>query len=112
MSIFLPAFCFSIFKKVPLIFEIRDLWPDIPIALGFIKNKFLIKILKILESFIYRFSNVLIVLSPQVKQRIIELNIQSKKIATIPNFSNINFFKTKNKYQLNPIFEDFKKKFQ
>ena len=109
LSIFFPAFCFSIFKKVPLIFEIRDLWPDVPIALGFIKNKFLIKMLKTLESFIYKFSNVLIVLSPQVKERIKEFNIQSKKIATIPNFSNIDFFKTKNKCQLNPIFEDFKR---
>ena len=35
------------------IFEVRDLWPEFPIQIGVIKNKFVIRILRLLEKKIY-----------------------------------------------------------
>ena len=43
LTIGIPALLGSFFLRVPFIFEVRDLWPDIPIDMGYIKNKFLIK---------------------------------------------------------------------
>ena len=51
-------------KKMPFIFEVRDLWPDFPIQIGAITNPILIWILKKLEKSIYINSEHIVALSP------------------------------------------------
>lgn len=74
--------------KKKYIFEVRDVWPDVPIQLGFIKNKFLIRGLSKLEMSIYKHAAHIIALSPGMKENLIEKGIPSKKISVIPNLSN------------------------
>lgn len=74
--------------KKKYIFEVRDVWPDVPIQLGFIKNKFLIRGLSKLEMSIYKHAAHIVALSPGMKENLIEKGIPSKKISVIPNLSN------------------------
>ncbi|HFU7090345.1 TPA: glycosyltransferase family 4 protein [Bacillus cereus] len=74
--------------KKKYIFEVRDVWPDVPIQLGFIKNKFLIRGLSKLEMSIYKHAAHIIALSPGMKENLIEKGVPSKKISVIPNLSN------------------------
>ena len=43
LTVFIPGWIASIFCRAPLVFEVRDLWPEMPIAAGILKNRFLIK---------------------------------------------------------------------
>ena len=52
LTIGLPALAARWIKGVPFIFEVRDLWPELPVAMGVIKNPILIKTLSLLEWFI------------------------------------------------------------
>jgi len=45
LTIGVPAIIIAKLKRKPFIFEVRDVWPDIPIELGYIKNPILKKIL-------------------------------------------------------------------
>jgi glycosyltransferase involved in cell wall biosynthesis len=54
LSIALPAVIVSKLKKLPFIFEVRDLWPEAPIQLGILKNPFLIRLSRWLEAIAYR----------------------------------------------------------
>ncbi len=51
-------------KRVPFVFEIRDLWPEFAIAIGVLKNKTIIRMSYWLESFLYRHADKIVVNSP------------------------------------------------
>src|SRR5574340_748504 len=51
-------------KRVPFLFEIRDLWPAFAIAVGVLKNRLLIWLSEGLERFLYHHADRLIVNSP------------------------------------------------
>jgi glycosyltransferase involved in cell wall biosynthesis len=51
-------------KRVPFLFEIRDLWPEFAIAVGVLKNPLLIRLSLWLEGFLYRHADRLMVNSP------------------------------------------------
>jgi glycosyltransferase involved in cell wall biosynthesis len=75
-----------------MVFEVRDLWPDIPIAMKILKNPVLIHLARLLEKWAYTSASTIIALSPEMKEGIISKNIDSKKIAIIPNSSDIEKF--------------------
>tara|TARA_Y100001935_G_scaffold255527_1_gene269180 strand:- start:4040 stop:5263 length:1224 start_codon:yes stop_codon:yes gene_type:complete len=92
LTIAIPAIFYKKLKKVPMVFEVRDLWPEIPIAIGAIKSKFAIFLAKKLEMSAYNNSEYIIALSPGMKEGIIKSGIDSKKIQTVPNSSDIDLF--------------------
>ncbi|MBC1936340.1 glycosyltransferase family 4 protein [Listeria grandensis] len=90
-------------RKITLIFEVRDLWPDVPIKLGIIKNKLLVKLLYCLEASIYEQASKIIALSDGMKQDLIEKDIAAEKIDVITNFADIDGFKTVSKEEQTSI---------
>lgn len=93
LTIAIPAILISRIKSIPMIFEVRDLWPDVPIAMKILKNPILIYLSKALEKFAYIYADSIITLSPDMKKGILNKNILPNKIAVIPNSSDLDFFK-------------------
>jgi glycosyltransferase involved in cell wall biosynthesis len=81
---------------IPFVFEVGDLWPDAPIQMGFVKNRFFKQRLYALEQEIYQSATSIVALSPAI-QSAIEKKIESKKISMIPNMADLNFFEKTNK---------------
>lgn len=79
-------------KKLPYIFEVRDLWPEFPIQIGAVKNKFLIKILKTFEKKIYNNSKHVIALSPGMREGVISTGTPIEKVSMIPNMAKPDKF--------------------
>ncbi len=78
-------------KKIPYIFEVRDLWPEAPIQMGIIKSS-LLKYLTIkLEKTIYKQAEKIIALSPGIEKGIIN-KFEKANISMIPNMADIDFF--------------------
>ena len=96
LTIGIPALIIKIIKKTPFIFEVRDLWPDVPIEMGAIKNPILIKLLKALEIRLYKESSHIVALSPGMKDGITKY-VQPNKISVIPNMAKIAEFWPRNK---------------
>jgi len=93
LTIAIPGISLSFVKSIPMVFEVRDLWPEVPIQMGVIKNKPLINILKWFERFTYRYSKHIIALSPGMMKGVIDAGIEKDKVTMIPNFCNTDFFK-------------------
>ena len=72
--------------KCPWIFEVRDLWPEVPVQLGIINAKWLKNYLYKLESILLKSANQIIALSPYNKKYIDQIVPQKCTLAT--NFSN------------------------
>ena len=77
--------------NLPYIFEVGDLWPDAPVALGFIQNKWLIKKLYVLEKKIYENALHTIALSPAIAEAI-KTKSKNATVSIIPNMADLNFF--------------------
>lgn len=92
LTIGIPALVKKLFSKTPYIFEVRDVWPEGPIELGFVKNNLFIKFLLWFEKLVYKQSNYIVALSEGMKESIVSRLGNINKIKVIPNISEINRF--------------------
>jgi len=92
LTIALPGLIYSKLKKRPLVFEVRDLWPELPIATGVIKNKLVIKFAEWLEHYTYKNSTRLIGLSPGMCNGIARHGIEADKITLASNSCDTALF--------------------
>jgi glycosyltransferase involved in cell wall biosynthesis len=87
----ITSYILSFFKKIPFIFEIRDLWPESAIDTGVLKNKLIIKLAHTFESFIYRKATIINVLTPAFKTYLVNYkNVNIDKICFIPNAADFS----------------------
>ena len=70
-------------KRVPFLFEVRDLWPAFAIAVGVLQNKFIIRASEWLEKFLYRRADQMLVNSPGFTRHI--ENRGGRDIVLVPN---------------------------
>nr|WP_298994222.1 glycosyltransferase family 4 protein [uncultured Polaribacter sp.] len=82
----ITAYILSLIKRIPFVFEIRDLWPESAIDTGVLKNKQIIKFAYWFEKFIYKKAKLINVLTPAFRDKLIkDKNISLQKIIFIPN---------------------------
>jgi len=93
LTVAIPGIILSFLRRVPMIFEVRDLWPEVPIQMGVIKNPIIIKFLRFFENFTYRRAEHIIALSPGMAEGILTAGISKDKVTMIPNYCNLDFFK-------------------
>ncbi|MEP7377732.1 MAG: glycosyltransferase family 4 protein [Chitinophagaceae bacterium] len=85
------GFFVSRIKKIPLIFEVRDLWPESAIDTGVLKNRLIIKLAYWFENFIYKKSRLINVLTPAFRDTLIyKKKVPSDKIVFIPNAADFS----------------------
>ena len=88
LTIAIPAIIYSKLKSKPMIFEVRDLWPEIPIAVGALKSPFTRFLALYLEKLAYKNSKTIIALSDGMRSGIIKKGYPANKINVITNLSN------------------------
>jgi len=93
LTVAIPGIILSFFRRVPMVFEVRDLWPEVPIQMGVITNPIIIKFLRFFETFTYRRARHIIALSPVMAEGILTAGISKDKVTMIPNYCNLEFFK-------------------
>lgn len=93
LTVALPGVLAARKKKIPMVFEVRDLWPEMPIALGALKNPLLRFAALRLERWAYKNSSAIVALSPGMKAGIIKTGYPESKVAVIPNSSDNSEFK-------------------
>jgi len=96
LTIALPGVYAAKIQKAPLVFEVRDLWPELPIALGVLKGP-LIPLARWLERFAYRNSSHIIALSPGMKEGIVRAGYPSQRVHVIPNGCDLELFQGPNR---------------
>ncbi len=92
LTIGFPALVLKKIRRIPYIFEVRDLWPEVPIQMGGLTNKRAIKIAKWFERTIYKNASHIIALSPGMQDGVIEVGTPAEKVSMIPNMSKIDKF--------------------
>lgn len=92
------ALILSKIKRVPFIFEVRDLWPESAIATGVLTNKYLIKILYAIEKSLYKNAHKIVVLTPAFKEDIQKrFPMYGKNIEIVTNAADFDLMKPEKK---------------
>jgi glycosyltransferase involved in cell wall biosynthesis len=89
----LPGIAARWLRNKKFVFEVRDLWPELPAAMGVIKNPIILKLMKLLEVTAYRSAHRLIGLSPGIVSGITKYKIPEKNVFMIPNGCDSDLFK-------------------
>jgi glycosyltransferase involved in cell wall biosynthesis len=80
-------------KRAPFVFEIRDLWPAVPVALGALKAKPAIGTAEWLERRLYEGAERIVVLSEGSREELRRRGIPDEKLVLIPNAADLDVFK-------------------
>lgn len=92
LTIALPAVKAKRTLKIPMVFEVRDLWPELPIAIGALRSPITKLAAQHLERFAYRNSNHIVCLSPGMKAGVIKSGYPEEDISVIPNSCDLDLF--------------------
>jgi glycosyltransferase involved in cell wall biosynthesis len=92
LTVAFPALYCNWKNRIPLVFEVRDLWPNIPIAMGVIKSPLIKWLAESLELITYKNSSKIVALSPDMKSYIVNLGISEDKIIVVPNAADFDLF--------------------
>jgi len=79
-------------RRKPFVFEVRDLWPELPRAMGVIRNPVVLWAMGVLEWASYRSAHRLIGLSPGIVDGIAHRGVPRDCIATVPNGCDLGIF--------------------
>jgi glycosyltransferase involved in cell wall biosynthesis len=89
----IPGIVMKLFRKKTFVFEVRDLWPELPREMGAITNPVVLKAMDILEWLSYHSADACIGLSPGIVAGITKRRIPASRVAMIPNGCDLELFK-------------------
>jgi glycosyltransferase involved in cell wall biosynthesis len=93
LTIAIPALYAKWRNKIPMVFEVRDLWPEGPIAIGALKNRFAVAMARWLERRAYFGAQHVVALSPDMREGVAATGYPSAQISMIPNSSDVELFR-------------------
>jgi len=79
-------------RRRPFVFEVRDLWPELPRAMGVIRNPVVLWAMSALEWVSYRSADRLIGLSPGIVKGIVRRGVGEARVTMIPNGCDFGIF--------------------
>lgn len=91
------AYTTSLFKRVPWVFELRDIWPESIRVVGAMKQSKLLDLLEKLELFLYGESNAIVSVTHAFRTSLIQRGVDGAKIYVVTNGVDISRFSPREK---------------
>lgn len=82
------ALALKAMRRLPFVFEVRDLWPESAVALGELTNERYIRWATSLEERCYRQARQVVVVTAGIREHLLDRGIAGSKVTVIPNGSN------------------------
>jgi glycosyltransferase involved in cell wall biosynthesis len=92
LTIAIPGIHAARRNRIPLVFEVRDLWPEAPRQIGALTNPLLLWAARRLELSAYRHSRFVIALSPGMRDGVIAAGVPRDRVFMVPNASDLKLF--------------------
>ncbi|OEU76131.1 MAG: hypothetical protein BA874_09640, partial [Desulfuromonadales bacterium C00003068] len=85
------AYFIGLVKKIPFIYNVQDLYPDMAVKLGILKNRAIIRALRLIEDVVYDKARKVVVISEAMKKNLLIKNVEEDKLRIISNFIDTDF---------------------
>ena len=92
LTVGIPALLMRWLRRVPYVFEVRDIWPDVAVALGVLRNPVLIRLAYFAERLFYRWAARVQVISGGMKKILIDRGIPAEKITVVPTGVDLTLY--------------------
>jgi colanic acid biosynthesis glycosyl transferase WcaI len=90
LTIGLCAWLLGILYRAPYIYNVQEIYPDIAIRLGAVRNRWVINLLYRLEKFVYSKSSAVTVIASRMRGQLLEKGVSIEKVHVIPNFVDVS----------------------
>lgn len=87
LTVAIPALVGSLLRRVPYVFEVRDVWPEVPIELGILTNPVLVSSARLVERLAYAGASAIVALSPGMAESVRHVNPR-REVVVVPNGSD------------------------
>jgi len=92
LTIGIPGLLTARLRGAPFVFELRDLWPELPIAMGALRSPPLIAAARGLERLLYRGARRIVVLSEASRDALLGRGVPADKLVFVPNACDLDLF--------------------
>jgi glycosyltransferase involved in cell wall biosynthesis len=79
-------------RRKAFVFEVRDLWPELPKAMGVITNPVVLQLMSLLEWLSYYSAHHVVTLSPGIAKGVEKRGVSPVKISLVPNGCDLDIF--------------------
>ncbi len=94
LTVGLTGCVLGVLKRIPMVFEVRDLWLESFLDMGLVKNRWAIKVMYWLQRKIYNSAKWINVLTPAFEEFLVKVNqVPREKISMIPNAADLDIIK-------------------
>jgi glycosyltransferase involved in cell wall biosynthesis len=93
LTISIPAMIAAWIRRRPFVFEVRDLWPDVPIAVGALRSPLARWAALALERLTYWSAQRVVALAPGMRDDIVSKGVDASKVTVIPNGCDVDLFR-------------------
>ena len=93
LTVALPGLHAAAGLRAPFVFEVRDLWPEVPIAMGALGPGIPTFLARRLELAAYRSAADIIALSPGMRDGVLRSGVSAERVHVIPNGSDLEVFR-------------------
>lgn len=94
LTVGIAARLIRLFRRIPVVYDIQDMWPDTLRASGMLHNTHTINIVDAVCRWVYCGVSHIVVLSPGFKHLLLERGVPEQKISVIYNWSDENAIST------------------
>jgi glycosyltransferase involved in cell wall biosynthesis len=93
ITVGIPGLAARWVRRLPMVFEVRDLWPEGAIQLGILQNRTMVRLARWFEALCYRSASLVVALSPDQAAHI-QTRIEDLICETVPNAADNEFADT------------------
>lgn len=86
LTVGVAAIFIKLFRRMPIVYDIQDMWPDTLKATGMLNNNKILNLIGLVCKLVYKFVDHIVVLCPGFKQLLIERGVPKEKISVIYNW--------------------------
>lgn len=91
-TVAIPGMVASRLLRAPLLFDVRDIWPEAVVESGRLERGMVVRSLESIERAVYRASSAVTVVTEGKRVRLMEKGVPEEKLAVIPNGVDLSRF--------------------
>ncbi len=86
LTIGLAAWLIGRLRGIPVLYDVQDLWPESVVLSGVLRPGVIVSVLSMIERFVYRMADHLIVVTEGARQNVIAKGVPGEKVSVLPHW--------------------------